>query len=124
MLKLILRIFLGSFLISPILLITAIDQLMQIYLEKGLLVLIIVLMVCELFVSLAIFLMITGFTFIAFGTIEPLLYRKCREQEITELLEDFRETIDEDIYNDATDFEIIKSFIQCAIIKAKEKNES
>ena len=41
-------------------------------------------------------------------------------KELSELLNEFRNTIDEDMYYRATDFDILKSFVQCAIIKSKD----
>lgn len=41
-------------------------------------------------------------------------------KELSELLREFRNTIDEDMYYRATDFEILKSFVQCAIIQSKD----
>lgn len=42
--------------------------------------------------------------------------------EIAELTEELRTAVDNDLFTNATDFEIIKSLIQCAIIKSNERS--
>lgn len=44
-------------------------------------------------------------------------------KELSELLNGFRDTIDQEIYYRATDFEILKAFVQCAIIQSKDINK-
>lgn len=41
-------------------------------------------------------------------------------KELSKLLNEFRDSIDKDMYYRATDFEILKSFVQCAIIQSKD----
>lgn len=41
-------------------------------------------------------------------------------KELSELLNEFRVSIDQDIYYRATDFDVLKAFIQCAIIQSKD----
>ena len=43
-------------------------------------------------------------------------------KEIAELTEELRTAVDNDLFTNATDFEIIKSLIQCAIIKSNERS--
>lgn len=41
-------------------------------------------------------------------------------KELSELLKEFRNTIDKDVFYRASDFDILKAFVQCAIIKSKD----
>lgn len=45
-------------------------------------------------------------------------------KELSELLNEFRKTIDEVIFYNATDFAILKSFIECAMIQSKDINHN
>lgn len=45
-------------------------------------------------------------------------------KELSKLLNEFRKTIDEVIFYNATDFAILKSFIECAMIQSKDINHN
>lgn len=42
-------------------------------------------------------------------------------KELSELLNKFRNAVDTDIFYNATDFEILKAFTECAIINVKKR---